>query len=62
MTFLEHLEELRVRLIRCAASPWCVGFGACWGFRERIFHFLTQPLRQAYSEDQVHLHGPRPRR
>ena len=28
-----------------------VGFAACWGFRERIFHFITQPLRSAYDSD-----------
>jgi sec-independent protein translocase protein TatC len=46
MTFLEHLEELRVRLVRSILAL-VVGFGACWGFHERIFHFLTQPLRTA---------------
>jgi sec-independent protein translocase protein TatC len=49
MTFLEHLEELRVRLVRCLIGLM-VGFAATWGFRERIFHYLTQPLRSAYPD------------
>jgi sec-independent protein translocase protein TatC len=44
MSFLEHLEELRQRLIRSLLAL-VVGFAASWGFREQIFHFLTQPLR-----------------
>jgi sec-independent protein translocase protein TatC len=44
MSFLEHLEELRQRLIRSLLAL-VVGFAVSWGFRERIFHFLTQPLR-----------------
>ena len=50
MTFLEHLEELRQRLVR-AAIYLALGFAACWGFREQIFHFMTQPMRKAgYTE------------
>jgi sec-independent protein translocase protein TatC len=51
MSFLEHLEELRVRLIRSLVSL-LVGFLACWGFSEHIFHFITQPLRKAYPDIQ----------
>jgi sec-independent protein translocase protein TatC len=47
MSFLEHLEELRRRLVRCLVSL-VVGFGACWGFHERIFDFMTQPLRRSF--------------
>lgn len=51
MTFLEHLEELRSRLLR--SGLYLVGgFAACWGFHEQIFHFLTQPLRRAGFTDQ----------
>jgi sec-independent protein translocase protein TatC len=49
MTFLEHLEELRARLLRCLISL-VVGFVACYNFRQPIFHFLTQPLRAAYPD------------
>ncbi len=51
MSFLEHLEELRIRLIRCLLSL-VVGFALCWGFAERIFHFITGPLRKAYPTVQ----------
>src|SRR6185503_18332527 len=49
MTFLEHLEELRVRLIRSIVAL-LLAFGVCWNFSQPIFHFLTQPLRQAYPD------------
>ena len=51
MTFLEHLEELRSRLVR-SALYLAAGFGVCWGFHAQIFHFLTQPLRRAGFTDQ----------
>lgn len=57
MSFLEHLEELRVRLIHSVVAL-AVGFGLCWGFRERIFHFLTEPLRQAYPGIKFITTGP----
>ena len=44
MSFLEHLEELRQRLIRSLLAL-VVAFALCWNFHEQIFHFLTQPLR-----------------
>jgi sec-independent protein translocase protein TatC len=47
MTFLEHLEELRVRLIRGLLSL-VLGFAACWGFREKIFEIMTQPMRASF--------------
>jgi sec-independent protein translocase protein TatC len=51
MTFLEHLEELRGRLLRTSIYL-AIGFGICWGFHERIFAILIQPLRQAGFTDQ----------
>ena len=57
MTFLEHLDELRVRLIH-AVVALCVGFGACWFFRERLFHFFTQPLRVAYPNVEFIVTSP----
>ena len=51
MTFLEHLDELRQRLVRVALYL-AGGFAVCWGFHEQIFHFLTQPLRRAGFTDQ----------
>ena len=35
-----------------------VGFGVCWGFREPIFHFLTEPLRRAYPGVKFIFTGP----
>jgi sec-independent protein translocase protein TatC len=47
MTFLEHLEELRVRLVHSLIAL-VVGFAVCWSFHKQIFHFLTEPLRSAH--------------
>jgi sec-independent protein translocase protein TatC len=49
MTFLEHLDELRVRLIH-ALVALVAGFGVCWYFHEKLFWFLTSPLRRAYPD------------
>ena len=57
MTFLEHLEELRQRLVRSALSL-VVGFGACWSFREQIFHFMVQPMRKAGFTEKFIFTGP----
>src|SRR5262245_17954998 len=57
MTFLEHLEELRARLVRSVIAL-CVGFGLCWNFREQIFQFMTRPLREAGFKEQFIFTGP----
>ena len=57
MTFLEHLEELRVRLIRSLAAL-VAGFVASWSYHEEIFHFLTEPLRKAYPGVKFITTGP----
>lgn len=49
MSFLQHLDELRVRLIRSLIAL-AVGFALCWHWHEEIFHFLTQPLRRAFPD------------
>jgi sec-independent protein translocase protein TatC len=43
MSFLEHLEELRKRLI-VAAIAIAVGFLACWNFADKIFAWIQEPL------------------
>ncbi len=43
MSFLEHLEELRQRLVRSVISI-IVGFGVCFYFHEKIYGFLAKPL------------------
>lgn len=45
MSFLEHLEELRKRLIAIAIAL-AVGFLVCWHFAETIFGYLELPLVQ----------------
>jgi sec-independent protein translocase protein TatC len=47
MSFLDHLEELRQRLMRSLLAL-VVGFAACLGFAQQIFHFMTEPLRKAF--------------
>jgi sec-independent protein translocase protein TatC len=43
MTFLDHLEELRKRLVVSLIAV-AVGFFICWGFAETIFGYLQAPL------------------
>src|SRR5438093_1427114 len=43
MTFLEHLEELRKRLIVSIVALG-VAFLVCWNFADRIFGLLARPL------------------
>ena len=43
MPLLEHLTELRNRLI-WAFGAILIGFGICYQFKERIFDFLVHPL------------------
>jgi sec-independent protein translocase protein TatC len=53
MSFLEHLEELRQRLLRSVISI-IVGFCICFYFHESIYGFLAKPLT-----DTLHaLHMP----
>ncbi len=44
MTFLEHLDELRRRLIRAVLAV-LIAFAGCFFFYEQIFDFLMRPLR-----------------
>lgn len=43
MTFLEHLDELRKRILHSAASV-AIAFAFCWAFSEEIFRFLAVPI------------------
>jgi sec-independent protein translocase protein TatC len=43
MSFLEHLEELRQRLLRAAVSL-LVGFGICFYFAKNFYNVLARPL------------------
>jgi len=43
MSFLEHLEELRQRLVRSVISI-VVAFGICFYFADNIYAYLAKPL------------------
>jgi sec-independent protein translocase protein TatC len=43
MSFLDHLEELRKRLI-VSIIALVVGFLVCWGFADKIYAFIQAPL------------------
>ena len=43
MSFLDHLEELRKRLLISLAAIG-VAFFACWNFADRIFGYIQEPL------------------
>jgi sec-independent protein translocase protein TatC len=46
MGFLDHLEELRRRLVYSIGAV-AVGFFVCWGYRERIYAFMQKPIMDA---------------
>jgi sec-independent protein translocase protein TatC len=46
MSFLEHLEELRKRLIYCVIAI-AVGFFACWSYAEKIYDLVQRPIIEA---------------
>jgi sec-independent protein translocase protein TatC len=46
MGFLEHLEELRTRLVYSIAAV-AVGFFACWGYREKLYALMQKPIMDA---------------
>ena len=46
MSFLDHLEELRRRLIYSILAV-VVGFFVCWGYAEKIFGFMQKPIMEA---------------
>jgi sec-independent protein translocase protein TatC len=52
MGFLDHLEELRRRLVYSIAAV-AVGFFACWGFREKIYAVMQKPIMDALKANGV---------
>src|SRR4051794_4636224 len=47
MSFIEHLEELRSRLV-WSLIPFLPAFVAAWIYREAVFSLLVIPLNKAY--------------
>lgn len=49
MSFLEHLDELRRRLVRSVLFI-VVAFSACWYFSGKIYNFLEVPVRRELAQ------------
>ena len=52
MSFLEHLEELRRRIVYSLLAV-AVAFGACWYYAPRIFGLMQAPIMQALHRHQL---------
>lgn len=50
--FTAHLDELRKRLITCFIAVG-VGFAICYGFKEKLFQILVQPLLRVMKTDET---------
>jgi len=63
MSFWDHLEELRRRLIYMLVA-FVVGAGASWTMRERLLAVLTAPFASAWNQAELRgtaaLHFPAP--
>jgi len=64
MGFLDHLEELRKRIVYSIIAVG-VGCAACWGYRERIYAIMQRPIMDALkkngmSEKLVYLNPTEP--
>jgi sec-independent protein translocase protein TatC len=46
MTFLEHLEELRKRIIHSLIAV-AVAFGVCWAFADQLYAIVSRPIQRA---------------
>jgi sec-independent protein translocase protein TatC len=51
MSFLDHLDELRRRLIRSIIFVFAAFF-ICWFVSDRIYEFLSRPVRAALADAQ----------
>ena len=61
---LDHLIELRRRLIVCVAAV-AIGFGVCFAFSTQLYTFLTHPFEVAsqlvaFRQQQAHAHPASP--
>lgn len=53
MTLVEHLGELRDRLVRIAVAVM-VGFFATYAFHQELFNWLSEPIRSALAERGIY--------
>ncbi len=51
VSLLEHLGELRKRLVACAIAAG-IGFAICYAFSEELFRILVQPLKENMAEGE----------
>ncbi|HYP00914.1 MAG TPA: twin-arginine translocase subunit TatC [Pyrinomonadaceae bacterium] len=51
MSFLDHLDELRRRLVRSIIFVF-IAFMGCWFVSDYIYNFLARPVRAALAEAQ----------
>src|SRR5438309_11273122 len=51
MSFLEHLDELRKRLIRSMVFVFLAAM-LCWFVSDRMYNFLARPVQRALAEAQ----------
>ncbi len=49
LAHLTALEQLRKRLM-IAGGSWLVAFAVCWGFSEKLFLWISEPVRAALPE------------
>ena len=52
MGFLDHLEELRKRIVYSVIAV-AVGFFACWGYAERIYGVMQRPIMDALARNNL---------
>lgn len=52
MSFLEHLDELRARLMHSAIAILVI-FAACWSFSPQIYNFLERPVQQVLVANRL---------
>jgi sec-independent protein translocase protein TatC len=52
MGFLEHLEELRKRIVYSIVAV-AVGFGACWWKVEKIYDIMQRPIMQVLTKHHL---------
>ena len=52
MSLLEHLEELRKRVLLSLAGM-AVGFFACWHWAETLYGYVERPVTQALADNKL---------